>query len=102
VLPALEDQAMSDRSADVELWDEKADAANGRLPEKGDGVHSMDQKLNPGGAQQLPARPMPLKKKAKRREDGPLEIVCKWIVEYQVGTSLASHLHPWTMTDDQP
>lgn len=28
---------------------------------------------------------MSTKKKAKRKEDGPLEIVCGWIVQHQIG-----------------
>lgn len=91
---------MSDRSAAVELRDEEAGAAaNGRLPGNGDGASNGEKKLDLGaGAQQFPARTtMPIKKKAKRKDDGPLEIVCKWIVQYQVGTSSPLPLQPWTM-----
>ena len=84
-----QDDAMSDRSAAVEVRDEEAGAANSRLPQNGDRASNGQQKLDLGaGAQQFAARTTtPIKKKAKRKDDGPLEIVCKWIVQYQVGMS---------------
>ena len=77
---------MSDYTAAVELRDQKEDAANDRLPENGDRAVGVEQKLDLGDAPRLPAHTMTMMK-AKRKDDGPLEIVCKWIVEYQVGMS---------------
>jgi acyl-CoA-dependent ceramide synthase len=87
---------MSDRSAAVELRHEEAGTGNGRLAEEGVAVAASngEKKLDLPGAQQFPVRTtMPLKKKAKRKDDGPLEIVCKWVVEYQVGTKLSPPPH---------
>lgn len=81
---------MSDRSAAVELRDEEAGAGNIRFAEKGSAASNGEKKLDLPSAQQFPIHTaMPLKKKAKRKDDGPLEIVCKWVVEYQVGTKLS-------------
>lgn len=78
---------MSDHAAAVDLQDQKADAANGRLPENGDRTVSVEQNLDLGDASRPPAHTMPIMKKVKRKDDGPLEILCKWVVEYQVGTN---------------
>jgi hypothetical protein len=100
VLPTSQRQtAMSDRSEAVELRDGMANAANGRLPENDDHKDSMEQKLDLEGVQLFPTQTMPVMKKAKRKDDGPLEMVCKWIVEYQVGTSFLLLLQSWKMTD---
>jgi acyl-CoA-dependent ceramide synthase len=90
---------MSDRSAAVEFRDEKAAAATVRLLEHGDNVITIDQKLT---AKHVPARTLATEKNAKRKDDGPLEIVCKWIVEYQVGTSMPPSLEMPAVTDEQP
>lgn len=32
-----------------------------------------------------PMRTVPVKAKSKKKDEGPLEIVCGWIVEHQIG-----------------
>lgn len=90
---------MSDHAAAVEFRDEMADAATVRLLEHGDNVIDIDQKLT---TKQVPARALATKKNAKRKDDGPLEIVCKWIVEYQIGTRMPPSLQAPAVTDEQP
>ena len=73
----------------VELRDKKAYVAYGRVPQNDDDVISKEQKLHLEGAEQFPARPVIGKTKAKRK-DGMLEIMCKWLVDNQVGTRRVS------------
>jgi acyl-CoA-dependent ceramide synthase len=54
---------------------------NGRI------LYNTEQKQKPAGAPsaRYPMHTVPVKKKAKQKELGPLEIVCGWIVEHQIG-----------------
>jgi very-long-chain ceramide synthase len=88
---------MSDHSATVEYRNEKTDAANGRFPDTGNNV-GIGQELNLGAPEQFQTHTMTVKRKAKRKEDSPLEILCRWLVEHQVGTSMLSDLQ--TRSDD--
>ena len=47
---------------------------------------SGKEKMHNGGMKNCPSRPM-LRRKVKRKEEGPFEIVCGWIVQHQIGTS---------------
>jgi len=49
-------------------------------------VDSIEQKLNRLSADGYPQSTLLIKRKAKRKDDGPLEIVCGFIVEHQIGT----------------
>jgi very-long-chain ceramide synthase len=77
---------MSDHSASVEYRNEMTDAANGQVPDTGNNV-GVGQELNLGAPEQFQTHTMTMKRKAKRKEDSPLEVSCRWLVEHQVGTS---------------
>ena len=76
---------MNDISATPEIQNERIDPVHERLHQNGDNVSGIEQKLSRHGSDKFPARTMIIKRKAKRKDDGPLEIVCGWIVEHQIG-----------------
>ncbi len=45
----------------------------------------IEQKLNGGGFQAHSAPRVVIVRKAKRKDDGPLEILCRWTVKHQIG-----------------
>jgi acyl-CoA-dependent ceramide synthase len=50
------------------------------------GVNEVEKKLEAETFSGYPAQTMiPHGRKAKRKDDGPLEIFCGWIVEHQIG-----------------
>jgi acyl-CoA-dependent ceramide synthase len=75
---------MSDPSP-VEARDEKVEGAPEVSYESGQGIDSIEQKLNGTSADPFPPRTLIIKRRAKRKDDGPLEIVCGFIVEHQIG-----------------
>lgn len=79
---------MSDPSATVpiEKLDIEVEAAEDQSFQNGQIVYTEKQKLAGAPSARYPVRTVPVKKKAKKKEDGPLEIVCGWIVEHQIGT----------------
>jgi acyl-CoA-dependent ceramide synthase len=49
-------------------------------------INSTERKINEASSDAFPPRTLIIKRKAKRKDDGPLEIVCGFIVEHQIGT----------------
>jgi acyl-CoA-dependent ceramide synthase len=76
---------MNGTSATPGIQNERIEAAHVWLPQNGDNVSGIEQKLSGQGSDGFPARTMIIKRKAKRKDDGPLEIVCGWIVDHQTG-----------------
>jgi len=59
------------------------------LHEHGNNVSAIEQKLG-RRAPNLKSKPFPpptmkIKRKTRRKDDGPMEIVCGWITEHQIG-----------------
>ena len=53
----------------------------------GNSINSTERKINEASSSDaFPPRTLIIKRKAKRKDDGPLEIVCGFIVEHQIGT----------------
>ena len=50
-----------------------------------DNLNRIEQKHNGDSSVRFTPPTMIIKKKAKRKDEGPLEIVCGWIVEHQLG-----------------
>jgi very-long-chain ceramide synthase len=82
---SLTELAMSNPSAVVAIQNEKASTAHEWIERNEENSNSMEKKLNDGVSQAYPARPVVIDRKAKRKDDGPLEILCGWIVEHQIG-----------------
>lgn len=78
---------MSGTPASVEIQNEKLHQAHERLHQNGNNVSGIEQKFNPkdDADEEYAAHTMTVRRKAKRKEDGPLEIICGWIVEHQIG-----------------
>ena len=51
----------------------------------GPNIVSIEHNISGGASGSFPPRTPLSKRKTKRKEDGPLEIVCGWIVEHQIG-----------------
>lgn len=64
------------------------EAAHEWLHRNGNNVAGIEQKLNGGDTEGFAARKMVIKRKIKKKDDGPLEIVCSWVVENQIGKNL--------------
>lgn len=52
-----------------------------------DGSHitSIEQQIHLSDAPELPAGTMMVRRKVRRKEDGPLALCCEWVVEHQIG-----------------
>jgi hypothetical protein len=75
---------MSDPSAVAAMQNEKA-MAHEWIEQNDENVNGLRKKLNDDVSQVFPARTVVIDRKAKRKDDGPLEIFCGWIVEHQIG-----------------
>lgn len=64
---------------------ETVEVAQDWLHRNGSNIAGIEQKLNYGNSESFPARTMVIKRKAKKKDDGPLEIVCRWVVDNQIG-----------------
>lgn len=67
------------------VLEQEKEAAHEWLHQNGDNVAAIEQKLNTECDGSFPDRTMVLKRKLKRKDDGPLEIVCGWVVQHQIG-----------------
>jgi acyl-CoA-dependent ceramide synthase len=76
---------MSDPSAVTAIQNEKISEAHGWIEKNDENANGLGKKLNDGISQAYPARTVVIDRKAKRKDDGPLEILCRWIVEHQIG-----------------
>ena len=75
---------MNDHTAISSIRHETEDAQEW-LHQNGNNVAAIEQKLDGGNHGAPPARRMIVKRKAKRKEDRPVEIICGWIIEHQIG-----------------
>ncbi|KAG9244027.1 TLC domain-containing protein [Calycina marina] len=60
------------------------------LHSNGNNVSAIEQKLGEKSRREKALAPptMVIKRKHKRKDDGPMEIVCEWITEHQTGLSI--------------
>ncbi|TAQ84549.1 hypothetical protein B7494_g7127 [Chlorociboria aeruginascens] len=77
---------MNDRSTDSAIQNEKGQAAHEWLGHTGNNVSSIEHKSYTGQSHTMTLTS--LKMKVKRKEEGPLEIVCGWAVRHQIGLSV--------------
>jgi acyl-CoA-dependent ceramide synthase len=80
--------AMSSAVAAIE--DEKVSRPQEWIEHNDKATNGLAQKLNDNISQTYPARRVVIDRKAKRKDDGPLEILCAWVVEHQIGMSRPS------------
>lgn len=78
---------MSGPSSPIASQDEKIEFAPGFSYQNGHNIDSIEQKLHGASRDGFPPRTLVIKRKAKRKDDGPLEIVCGFIVEHQIGAT---------------
>jgi acyl-CoA-dependent ceramide synthase len=66
--------------------DEEIDIEQKALYQNGKNIDSIEHKIHRSSpSDSYPPRSLIIKRKAKRKDDGPLEIVCGFIVEHQIG-----------------
>jgi acyl-CoA-dependent ceramide synthase len=82
---------MSDPSAIAAIQNEKASPAHEWIEENDENANGMEKKLNDSISQAYPARTVVINRKVKRKDDGPLELICGWIVEHQIGMINSSY-----------
>lgn len=78
---------MSDSSitSPIEKLDIEIEAASDKSYQNGKNPTILEQKAAGPPSARYPMRTVPVKRKAKKKDEGPLEIVCGWIVEHQIG-----------------
>jgi len=77
---------MNQNSPTVAAQDGYTEVVQDWANKPGDSVIGIEQNFH--SQTQYPTRPMINKRKVKRKEDGPLEVVCRWIVQHQIGLSV--------------
>ena len=48
--------------------------------------HKIEHRGTNSKSKPFPPPTMKIKRKMRRKDDGPMEIVCGWITEHQIGT----------------
>jgi very-long-chain ceramide synthase len=89
--PSPTKDAMNDPSAIAAIQNEKVSAAHEWIEQNDENANGLEKKLNDSISQAYPARTVVINRKAKRKDDGPLELICGWIVEHQIGMTNSSH-----------
>ena len=68
--------------------------------QNGDSIDSIEQKITEtSSSAAFPPRTLIIKRKAKRKDDGPLEIVCGFIVEHQIGMTETLRIYSRTLAN---
>ncbi|RDW66901.1 hypothetical protein BP5796_09650 [Coleophoma crateriformis] len=75
---------MNDTSAPVVDRSEKSEATQQWTHQNGATVDALDSRFVPGGPTQFRTVS---RKKAKLKDEGPLEILCEWFAQHQIGLS---------------
>lgn len=84
---------MNGTPAPLEIQNEKLEAAQEWLHKNGDNVGAIEYTPAVGDAEDgYSAHTMTIRRKTKRKEDGPLEIICHWIFQHQIGMLAAQFL----------
>jgi len=79
---------MNDPSEISATQNEKIKTAHEWLYQNGNNISGIEKNLNGASSGEYSSRTTVIKRKAKRKEDGPLELFCGWIVEHQIGLSV--------------
>jgi len=74
------------RNASIESIEEKQ-AAQQWLHQNGDNVAGIEQKLEYEGNGPIPERNLYVTRKLRRKDDGPVETICAWVIKHQIGIS---------------
>lgn len=74
---------MNFNSSLEKIQDGTNEAAPEWAPENGDSIIPIEKKQDK--STELPTRPMMGKRKAKRKDDSPLDIICRFVVDHQTG-----------------
>lgn len=73
------------RNASIESIDEKR-AAQQWLHQNGDNVAGIEQKLEyEDDHDSMPERNLYVTRKLRRKDDGPVETICAWVIRHQIG-----------------
>jgi acyl-CoA-dependent ceramide synthase len=75
---------MADPSEIVPILEEKSEERRW-APETEEAVEDIEDTYQRNQAEEYSSRTITVKKKAKKKDDGPLEIFCAMIVEHQIG-----------------
>jgi acyl-CoA-dependent ceramide synthase len=92
---------MNSETKAIEVPGPEADVAQGWSHHNGHTVAPIEKTLDLSHPAGLPTSPMFLNKKAKRKDDGPVEIICRWIVEHQIGLSAPQNIKMRLLIQDQ-
>lgn len=73
--------------ASFETQREKLEQAHEWLHQNGNNVLGIEQTIgtNDAGEEEYAAPMMTVRRRPRRKEDGPLEVICGWIIEHQIG-----------------
>ncbi len=83
---------MSEPSVVAAIQNEKVSAAHEWIEQNDEHTNGSEKKPNESFSQAYPTRTIVIDRKAKRKDDRPLELICGWIVEHQIGT-MRPHVH---------
>jgi acyl-CoA-dependent ceramide synthase len=74
-------------SEKIEAQESERESENEHEIENGENISEIGGKmvLAAGNTERFLGPKMAVKKKTKQKDEGPLEIVCGWIVEHQIG-----------------
>ncbi|CZS98010.1 hypothetical protein WAI453_011860 [Rhynchosporium graminicola] len=80
---------MNNNSPTIEIQKEKLEVVHKLLHQNGNSKGGIEYSPAVRDAERgYPAHTMTVKRKTKRKEDGPLEIICGWISQHQIGLSV--------------
>jgi len=74
------------RNTSIESIEDKR-AAQQWLHQNGDNVAGIEQKLEYEDDDDVPERNLYVTRKLRRKDDGPVETICAWVVRHQIGMS---------------
>jgi acyl-CoA-dependent ceramide synthase len=91
---------MNSETKAIAVPDPEAEVAQGWLHHNGKTIAPIEETLDLSHHTGLHTSPMFSHKKAKRKDEGPVEIICRWIVEHQIGSPALDDLKPQLLMQD--
>lgn len=82
------------------IQDGTNEAAPAWAHQNGEIIIPIEKKLD--SSTEYPARPMMGKRKAKRKDDSPLDIICRFVVDHQTGKIPLLYLFSRFLSDNEP
>ena len=77
--------AMNSSHSGASEGDEEQSFRQELLHQHNNRVVRIEQKIHHTDSTELPQRTMIVRRKTRRKEDGPLALCCEWVVEHQIG-----------------